>query len=582
MGISNEENLLQSKIIVNGTNFSHIKYAIGNASEGDTIGLGGKNYINNVYPSDTYVNNSKTVLVADLSVVMLVSNKTPNFGDEISWTFVVTNNGPDAARDVYVVNQLPSGLIFIYSVSDGDYDPWTGVWTIGDLAYGETATMEIDTLINISNTTILNVATVNSSTFDSDKSNNIANNTTDVNPSADLSVVKLVSNKTPNFGEDISWTVVVTNNGPDTARDVYVVDKLPSGLIYLGDDSKGTYDPLTGVWTIGDLAYGESATLVIVALVDISNASILNVATVNSSTFDPDKSNNIAKNTTKSNPLADLSVIKVVSKSNPNYGDVISWTIVVYNHGPYAARDVYAVDKLPAGLIYLNHQSETGTYNPLTGVWTIGELEWGSTVSLVINTLVNVTNADVLNVAVVNSSTLDPYKHNNRANDTAHVRSVADLSLYKAAFRIVNDYVIWEIVVTNLGPDTAVNTRVIDVLPEGLQFVLYYATRGIFEPTTGVWTIGDVQNGEKVTFLIETIVFGSGVIINEARVESDSYDPDLTNNYDYDSVIVEDKSGESPLQSLKSTDELPLTGNPLVMLLIVLIALGITGLRRKD
>ena len=36
-GISNEENLLQSKIIVNETNFSHIKYAIGNASEGDTI-----------------------------------------------------------------------------------------------------------------------------------------------------------------------------------------------------------------------------------------------------------------------------------------------------------------------------------------------------------------------------------------------------------------------------------------------------------------------------------------------------------------------------------------------------------------
>ena len=119
------------RLLVNGTNFSHIKYAIGNASEGDTIGLGGKNYINNVYPSDTYANNSTTVLVADLSVVMLVSNKTPNFGDDISWTVVVTNNGPDAARDVYVVNQLPSGLIFIYSVSDGDYDPWTGVWTIG-------------------------------------------------------------------------------------------------------------------------------------------------------------------------------------------------------------------------------------------------------------------------------------------------------------------------------------------------------------------------------------------------------------------------------------------------------------------
>ena len=82
--------------------------------------------------------------------------------------------------------------------------------------------------------------------------------------------------------------------------------------------------------------------------------------------------------------------------------------------------------------------------------------------------------------------------------------------------------------------------------------------------------------------LIETIAAGSGVIINEARVESDTYDPDLTNNYDYDSVIVEDKSGESLLQSLQSSDELLATGNLLVMLLILLIALGITGLRRKD
>ena len=242
-------------------------------------------------------------------------------------------------------------------------------------------------------------------------------------------------------------------------------------------------------------------------------------------------------------------LLKVVSKSNPNYGDVISWTIVVYNHGPDAARDVYVVDKLPAGLIYLNHQSETGTFNPSTGLWTIGDLENGSIVSLVINTLVNVNNADILNVAVVNSSTPDPYK--------------------------------WEIVVTNLGPDTAVNTRVIDVLPEGLQFVSYYATRGIFDPTTGVWTIGDVQNGEKVTLLIETIAVGTGLIINEARVESDTYDPDLTNNYDYDSVIVGDNPDESLLQSPKSVAELPATGNPLVMLLIVFIALGTATFRRR-
>ena len=81
--------------------------------------------------------------------------------------------------------------------------------------------------------------------------------------------------------------------------------------------------------------------------------------------------------------------------------------------------------------------------------------------------------------------------------------------------------------------------------------------------------------------LIETIVFGSGVIINEARVESDTYDPDLTNNHDYDEVTAEDIPDEPPVPSPKSADELPATGNPLVMVLLALIALGTATLRKR-
>ena len=37
---------------------------------------------------------------------------------------------------------------------------------------------------------------------------------------------------------------------------VYVIDKLPAGLLYQSDDSQGRYNPTTGVWTVGDLANG--------------------------------------------------------------------------------------------------------------------------------------------------------------------------------------------------------------------------------------------------------------------------------------------------------------------------------------
>ncbi|WP_369333923.1 hypothetical protein [uncultured Methanobrevibacter sp.] len=133
-----------------------------------------------------------------------------------------------------------------------------------------------------------------------------------INPVADLSIVKEVSNKTP---------LKVTNNGPNDATGVYVTDSLPAGLIYVGCD--GNYNPLNGVWNIGDLAVGRSAVLNIRTIVNISNTTILNVATVNSSSNDPDKSNNVANNTTKANPVSDLAIVKEVSNKTPNFGDTI-------------------------------------------------------------------------------------------------------------------------------------------------------------------------------------------------------------------------------------------------------------------
>ena len=523
-------------------------------------------------------NDTVEVVSPELTLQKITINNTVTVGDNVIFEIVVENSGDVTLNNVTVKEIDFEGL---------EYVTWfdhTGQWIKNeDLSWTYSYPLESGRVSNffvVFKTTKIGNFT-NVITAKSDKTDEIYANNSTTALGADLSVVKRVSNPISNWGDNISWTIIVTNNGLADARDVYVVDKLPDGLIYLGDDSKGTYDPLTGVWTIGDLANGETATLVIVALVDISNASILNVATVNSSTFDPDKSNNVANNTTKSNPRADLSVVKVVSKSNPNYGDVISWNIVVYNNGPDAARDVYVVDKLPAGLIYQNHKAETGIFNPSTGLWTIGELKTGVSVSLVINTLVNVTNTAIVNLAIVNSSTPDPYKHNNKANDTAKINPAADLSLYKTVVRIEGNHVTWEIVVTNLGPDTAVNARVIDVLPKGLEFVSYYASRGVFDSTKGLWTIGDIQNGEKVTLLIETIAVDAGVIINEARVESDTYDPDLTNNHDYDEVTAEDIPDEPPVPSPKSADELPATGNPLVMVLLALIALGTATLRRR-
>jgi uncharacterized repeat protein (TIGR01451 family) len=86
---------------------------------------------------------------------------------------------------------------------------------------------------------------------------------------ADLAVTKTVDFPTRVVGQNAVFTITVTNNGTSGASDVVVIDLLPAGFGWVSDTSGGTYDPSTGMWSVGDLAVGASAVLqiTVVALV---------------------------------------------------------------------------------------------------------------------------------------------------------------------------------------------------------------------------------------------------------------------------------------------------------------------------
>ncbi|MEP3570724.1 MAG: proprotein convertase P-domain-containing protein, partial [Flavobacteriaceae bacterium] len=95
----------------------------------------------------------------------------------------------------------------------------------------------------------------------------------------DLAVTKTVDDGIPDEGSNIVYTLTITNNGPIDATNVSITDVLPTGVSYVSDD--GTYDSGTGVWTVGSLTNGSSATLNIIAGVDwgTSGSTITNTIT---------------------------------------------------------------------------------------------------------------------------------------------------------------------------------------------------------------------------------------------------------------------------------------------------------------
>lgn len=85
---------------------------------------------------------------------------------------------------------------------------------------------------------------------------------------SDLSISKTVNNSKPFRGQNIVFTLLASNIGPDIANKVIVSDLLPSGYSLVSySASVGTYNGGSGEWEIGDINSGSSCTLTITAFV---------------------------------------------------------------------------------------------------------------------------------------------------------------------------------------------------------------------------------------------------------------------------------------------------------------------------
>lgn len=228
----------------------------------------------------------------DLGIVKTVDNSNPIEGEEIEFTVSVTNPGEFTATGIQVTDQLPSGITYVsHSVSQGTYNNSTGVWNIGTLAEGDTTTVSLTLTATVNNGTVGSTITNSASITglnenDPDLSNNSESaGITVVNQSTDIGITKIADKSQAIEGENITYTIVATNNGPRNATNVKLIDQIPSGLSFESSNpSVGSYISSTGIWDVGSLNNSAQASLVLVLSVDVGseNSTITNTASLNS------------------------------------------------------------------------------------------------------------------------------------------------------------------------------------------------------------------------------------------------------------------------------------------------------------
>ena len=117
-------------------------------------------------------------------------------------------------------------------------------------------------------------------------------------PTADLALTKTADRKDVKIGQTITFTITVTNLGPDSATGIYFGDSIPDPLNFVSAscDQGPTFG---GACAVDSLAVGTSATITIVTT-PITNPAqserkFTNTAFIaQSATFDPNPDNNTA------------------------------------------------------------------------------------------------------------------------------------------------------------------------------------------------------------------------------------------------------------------------------------------------
>ena len=488
---------------------------------------------------------SANVPLPNLAITKTDGVTTVYRGGPVTYTIVVTNSGTYTVTGT-VADTVPASVTTVSwtcaasagSTCAAASGAGNAVNTSATLLAGGTATYTVTgTIAAGASGSLTNTATVAVPVWltDSNPANNTASDTDTINLNANLAITKTDGLANINPGSAVTYTIVVSNAGPDTSNGSIVTDTVPAtitgvtwtcGAVTGGatcgaaSGAGNSINTTANLPSGGSVTYTVSGTLVVNATGTLSNtATVLTPASGVTDPNDPTRTgaaNNSATDTTIVNPVADVRIAKSHA-GNFTVGVNGTYTLTASNSGTLATSGtITVIDNLPAGLTIAALPTGTG-WNCSTTV--VGSSTATCTSATVIAAgatspnpiTVTVVVAPAAFPAVTNAATISgggepaSVSGNNSASDPTTVNGVADVRIAKshAGNFTVGVNGTYTLTASNSGTlATSGTITVIDNLPAGLTIAAL--------PTGTGWNCSTTVVGSSTATCTSATVIAAG------------------------------------------------------------------------
>jgi uncharacterized repeat protein (TIGR01451 family)/CSLREA domain-containing protein len=492
----------------------------------------------------------------NLAVSKAVTPTNPQTGDVLTYTIIVTNLSTFDAELVTLTDTISGNVVFGGVVSAGSGFTLASsttnqaVFTNSVLSAGANATI-VFTATTTQGGLVTNTVTVSSGRPDSDLSNNTFTVTTVVQAVVDLALAKSAAVGTAVAGQPFTYTLTITNNGPDAATQVVITDALSGGATFSSVVASTNPASLThsflgaqATFTVTDIAPSSVFTIVYTVLPPVNGGVFSNTAVISASTpTDPDPSYNTGSGgpvTATAN--ADLEIAKSASPNPVEPGGVVTYTLTVTNNGPSTAQFITVTDVISGGSfggVVGTSPGVTTSTSADSITFTVGSLNANSVITMVY-TATAPSLGVMTNTAVVTSAVGDLGGDSNQAGVTVAVNAT-DLALAKAgavSTAVAGQPFTYTLTITNNGPLTATQVVITDALSGGATFnsVVAWANTASLTYSLGItqatFTVTNIAPNTVFTIVYTVLPPVNGGVFSNTAVISASTptDPDSSNN----------------------------------------------------